>query len=694
MLNTVNNTTAGATRMASSRYYATQTVLADGRVLITGGTAHGADATYNFNDNPGPWGQMSGAPEVYTSGPSGGSWETLAGAASVSSVGAADAFGPRDNKWWYPRQWVSPADGKVFGISTHQMWYLDPTIVQGGVKGSTSTAVGAFKSGVGTLNRGLAPNVGPTSTAVMYDVGKILQVGGNGRMNADATIEYWTPSSNAASIFDINTAGQVSVRDTNPLTYWRHWANATVLPNGKVVVTGGTGTGNKVTPDTPSDPGLGPIHHAEIWDPVSEVWTLGPPASVARVYHSTAVLLPNGTVLTAGSGGPPGWTLDNPAQYNAEVYYPAYLFQTVNNVPVLATRPRILSMNARKFSHGAEVRAEVSVSATDITKAVLIGLGAVTHSFDMGQRLYPVPVPALSKSGTQVWFPLPDANKTPPGYYYLFVVKNGVPSEGVIIAIGANVAPPPPRLWTTTDFDGDGKSDPAFYRPPPAGGNFGYAGSASFYNQYGILFGLGPGDVPLSGDFDGDGKTDPAFYRPPPAGGNFGYAGSASFYNQVGIPFGLSAGDIPLVGDFDGDGKSDPAFYRPPPYGGNFGYASSANGYNQVGIPFGLSAGDIPLVGDFDGDGKADPAFYRPPPYRGNFGYASSANGYNQVGIPFGLGAGDIPLVGDFDGDGRAIPRSIGRLRPVEISGMRARRASTTGRDPLRTRCWRCSAGG
>ncbi|MGJ3628481.1 hypothetical protein AB5I41_18910 [Sphingomonas sp. MMS24-JH45] len=87
---------------------------------------------------------------------------------------------------------MSPT-GTLFGISTDKMWE-----VRTDGSGSCRT-IGNFKT---IANNDTRPNVGPTSTAAMYDTGKILQAGGNGYNNG-----YKSPSSAAATIVDINGIG-------------------------------------------------------------------------------------------------------------------------------------------------------------------------------------------------------------------------------------------------------------------------------------------------------------------------------------------------------------------------------------------------------------------------------------------------------------------------------------------------------
>lgn len=154
---------ASTAALSAQRWYSTMMTLADGRQLITGGgTPYAIVSAYQNPSAAEP--NISETPEVYS--PSKG-WTSLFGANS------AYAFGPINNRAWYPHQWVAP-DSTVFGISTDVMWDLDLN-GSGGIK-----QLGNFKT---TVDNNTLPNVGPTSTAVMYDTGRILQVGGNGYNN-------------------------------------------------------------------------------------------------------------------------------------------------------------------------------------------------------------------------------------------------------------------------------------------------------------------------------------------------------------------------------------------------------------------------------------------------------------------------------------------------------------------------------
>ena len=108
------------------------------------------------------------------------------------------------------------------------------------------------------------------------------------------------------------------------------------------------------------------------------------------------------------------------------------------------------------------------------------------------------------------------------------------------------------RVAAPNDFDGDGTSDMAVFRPSD-GGWYVLRSSSGFTTSSLDRFGL-PGDIPVPGDYNGDGTIDRAVFEP----------STATWFvqNQFTIQFGLP-GDIPVPGDYNGDGTTDLAVYRP-----------------------------------------------------------------------------------------------------------------------------------
>jgi hypothetical protein len=173
------------------------------------------------------------------------------------------------------------------------------------------------------------------------------------------------------------------------------------------------------------------------------------------------------------------------------------------------------------------------------------------------------------------------------------------------------------------DYDDDGVADVAVWRPQE--GNWYIRGQATA--QWGL-----PGDIPVPGDYNGDGKTDFAVWRP----------SDVSWYvypAPAGVPFGAPQ-DIPVPADYNGDGKTDIAVWRPSD---GIWYVAGVGNF-QWGL-----RGDIPAPGDYDGDGKTDLAVFRPSD--GNWYIYPIATG-TWYQVPFGT-LGDIPVPGDFNGDGK-----------------------------------------
>jgi len=236
----------------------------------------------------------------------------------------------------------------------------------------------------------------------MYDDGKVLVMGGG------------DPPTSAAEVIDLN-APTPSWRLVESMVFARRHLNATLLPDGKVLVTGGT-SGPGFNNDTT------PVFAAEMWDPATERWTTMASAQAPRLYHSTALLLPDGRVLTTGG--------DNDTQ--VERYSPPYLFAGAR--PAITSAPAAVSLGQSYFVETPD--------AANIAKVTWIRLGSVTHAFDMNQRIISLSF-SQAAGGLNVVSP-PNPNLAPPGHYLLFILNaNGVPSIAKIVQLGGSAAPGP-----------------------------------------------------------------------------------------------------------------------------------------------------------------------------------------------------------------------------------------------------------
>ena len=342
--------------MYYARWYPTLVTLANGDVLaLAGSISPGVIATI---------------PERYNG--SGGTWTRLTGInVSVPS---------------YSRAFVEPKAGNVF-------------VADGNAHNFNLAGSGSWTAGPSPIepDRGYAP-------VVMLD-SKVLYIGGGGGNNCTTNAPKKT-----AEIIDL-AAATPAWAPTGSLAIGRRQANATILADGSVLVTGGTslcGFSNEA----------GAVFAPELWNPETGQWrTLSAHAQVVRVYHSATMLLADGRVFSTGGGDGGGLV----SQHSYEIFSPPYLFNG----------PRPTYNLARNDMHYGQPFVVATPNAASIRKVNLIRLAASTHTFDMGQRLNTLSFVA-SADGQSLTLTAPAAGRiAPPGPYRIFIVNDkGVPSVG------------------------------------------------------------------------------------------------------------------------------------------------------------------------------------------------------------------------------------------------------------------------
>jgi hypothetical protein len=352
--------------MMTGRWYPTATSMSDGELLVESG-----DDSLMRNDS---------VPEVLQTN---GTWRALTTA----------------RRWpgYYPWNFAAP-NGQIFSA------------------GQTAVSQYINTTGTGSLGPNIPHSVNTTrdyGSAVMYDVGKIVVMGGG-----------YTQRS--AEIINLNAAAPQWV-STGWMTYPRRQMTATILADGQVLATGG-GSGD-------FRGSVNPVLIAEEWNGSTGRFTPMAAMHLARLYHSSALLLPDGRLLSLGSGQPAA--TGQVDQYNVEIFSPTYLFNP-DGTPATASRP-IVTYAPSTVGYGAKFT--VWTQNVVPAKVLWIRIGATTHSFNENQRLNYLtfvanPSPAGSAS-TSVSVTAPaNANLAPPGHYVLFVLNaGGVPSVGQIIQI-------------------------------------------------------------------------------------------------------------------------------------------------------------------------------------------------------------------------------------------------------------------
>lgn len=294
------------------------------------------------------------------------------------------------------------------------------------------------------------------TSSIQYEQGKFIMMGGRSAAGSEAQ--------NHAVTIDLppSASGTVKWKPVASLNVPRMHHNATLLPDGKVLITGGTrcrGTNNVTTPAEfvngqevhPACTG-GVVREPELWDPAQpNQWRVMSPASATpRVYHSVAILLPDARVLLGGGGRPTAvgekgaHSAPEPGGGHAdvEIYSPPYLFDANNN-PVLNQRPAITSAPER-VAYGQTFDIGVArnnvASGEHIGKVVLVRLPSVTHQFGQDQRRVELTIDGNARTEHSLRLTAPsDRAVCPPGPYMMFALtrngSNWVPSVARIITV-------------------------------------------------------------------------------------------------------------------------------------------------------------------------------------------------------------------------------------------------------------------
>ncbi|KAI0134177.1 bleached galactose oxidase [Xylariales sp. AK1849] len=368
-------------QMALGRGYQSQTTIADGRIFTIGGSWNGG------------YGGKNG--EIYNS--TANTWNNVSGC-SVTPILTNDAQGAfrTDNHAWL-FAWKA---NSVFqaGPSKAMNWF--------NVSGSGSWTAAGTRASDGDSMCG---------NAVLYDAvnGLILTAGGSPSYQDSSA----TSNAHIIKLGDANATPTVTTIAS--MAYARAFANAVVLPDGKVLVFGGQSYAVPFTDTTPAFP-------AELFDPSTSRWTSMASIAVPRTYHSIGLLLPDATVLSGGGGLCGTGCIQN--HFDAQIYSPPYLFNTDGT---RATRPVIKSATPNALKPGATITVTTDVAAT----FSLIRHGSSTHTINTDQRR--VAATAVASGSLTYTITLPsDAGVVLPGYWMLFALNSaGTPSVATQIRV-------------------------------------------------------------------------------------------------------------------------------------------------------------------------------------------------------------------------------------------------------------------
>ena len=398
------------------------TFLADGRLFVAGGHVVDnvglADAAI-YDPFADAWTDLPdmGSARWYPTATTLADGDVLVVAGNISPGNPATT----PEVWDVDRRAWRPLGGAVKGQPLYPMMLLlpDGRVLDAGPRPATA-ALDTAGEGSWAPVAVASPGVRDYGSAVMLADGRVLLAGGRQNPPA-ATAELLDPAAPAPAW-----------TPTGSMSFARRQLDLTLLPDGTVLATGGTAAPGF------NDP-AGEVLSAEVYEPAAGEWSLLAAAAVRRIYHSTAVLLPDARVLVAGGGHPPGPGGDA-SHYDFEIYSPPYLFRGPR--PVLAAAPE-------RVYYGEPF----TVSTPDpgaIADVTWLRPASVTHAFNMNQRINRLDFVPVA-GGLEVTPPA-DPARCPPGHYMLFLLDgDGVPSE-------ARFVQALPRTIFDDGFEGGGVS--------------------------------------------------------------------------------------------------------------------------------------------------------------------------------------------------------------------------------------------
>jgi hypothetical protein len=381
------------TEMAHGRWYPTCITLPDGKVFVVQGLDE--------------YGTNSRLVEFYD--PARKSWQIKldpAGTVTYCVGSGAEPYYPEAGKTCY-------GPGAAPYLSLYPRMHLMPSGLIASVGAGVDDRV--YEPGTGkwmwrgtTILRHYGTSVLLPLENTDTEKGKILVCGGSTPTAAD-------PATRVAQIAEPSGTYGLTRRNVQSMNYARKHVAPVILPTGQVVIFGGNLTANK-----------SPVLYPEMFDPVSESWTVLPAATVPRMYHQVALLLHDGRVWTAGTT-PSALT----KELRVEIFNPWYISET---------RPTI-SGNLTGGAYGNTITIPTP-NAADISKVSLIRVSAATHHYNTDQRLIWLQITSKTNSSVRVKAPI-NSKLAPPGYYLVHILNtHKVPSVGKFIKIPGSADAP------------------------------------------------------------------------------------------------------------------------------------------------------------------------------------------------------------------------------------------------------------
>ncbi|ESK91597.1 glyoxal oxidase [Moniliophthora roreri MCA 2997] len=435
--------------MQKQRWYAAAEPLGDGSIAIIGGYTNGGYINRNYpNDDPAT--SHGGSEPTYEFFPSNGR-EAKVMQFMIKTSGLNS----------YAHTYLMPS-GKMFVQANYSTILWEPeTNVETDLPDMPNQIVRVYPASGATAMLPLTPanNYNPT---ILFCGGIYMPDEAWGDFSFPRVNTWEIPASrDCQRITPEPTDGSspTYVKDDDMLET-RTMGQFVTLPDGKLLVVNGAFNGTagyaqatgqtKLYGDMPYGMSLasGPAETPAVYDPNAEPgqrWSNQgfEASSIPRLYHSTAILLPDASVLIAGSN--PNVDVNTstifPTEYRAEIFYPSYFSASTRPVP--SGIPTTLTYGGNSF----DITVPASSFSGDANRAAenthvsVVRPGWTTHSMTMGQRYLQLNnTYTVNEDGSITLHTAqmpPNANIFQPGPAWVFVVVNGIPSNGTYVTVGS-----------------------------------------------------------------------------------------------------------------------------------------------------------------------------------------------------------------------------------------------------------------
>ncbi|KZP18544.1 copper radical oxidase [Athelia psychrophila] len=433
--------------MQKQRWYSTAEALEDGTIVLIGGFVNGGYVNRNFPVTD-PTAAYGGAAELtYEFYPSRGIAQIMQFMVTTSGLNA------------YAHAYLMPSGNMFVQANISSILWNYTSNVETPLPGMPNNVARVYPASGAVAMLPLTPANNYTPT--------VLFCGGS-NMSADDYGNYSYPAINTWNYPASNDCQRITPEPTDgssptyvqddDMLEGRTMGQFIILPDGKLLVvnggfngTAGYATATGLTPSLAQMPfgeslASGPVGQPAIYDPNAPAgsrWSNAGLATsdIARLYHSTAMLLPDSSVMIAGSNPNIDTNISTiyPTTYKAEIFYPPY-FGTARPIPTGIPTTITYGGNPFDITVPASSYSGSGNSAAAKTTVVLTRGGFTTHAMNMGQRMLQLNNTYTVNSDSSITIHTAQAPPNPalltPGPCLLFVVVNGIPSNGTMVQVG------------------------------------------------------------------------------------------------------------------------------------------------------------------------------------------------------------------------------------------------------------------